>query len=321
MLLLLVVTLAGFRIEVGESIGVCYGRLGDNLPSERDVVDLYKSNNIGQIRLYAPDQSVLNALRGSNLDVLLGVPNSDLAALASDASAWVQNNVRAFYPDVKIKYIAVGNEVKPGDAQAGSVLPAMQKVHDALAAAGLQDQIKVSTAVEMGLLGNSYPPEAGEFSADAKPYVSPIVQFLVDHGSPLLANVYPYFAHIYDKKNVPLDYALLVTPNSNYKNMLAAMVDAVYAALDKVGGGGLRIVLSESGWPSDGGDAASHDNAQTYLRNLVEKVKGGTARKPEPIETYVFAMFDENQKPGAESEKHFGLFFPDKQPKYQISFS
>ncbi|AES89514.1 glycoside hydrolase family 17 protein [Medicago truncatula] len=32
--------------EVVQSVGVCYGMLGNNLPSRQEVVDLYKSNGI-----------------------------------------------------------------------------------------------------------------------------------------------------------------------------------------------------------------------------------------------------------------------------------
>ncbi|KAJ0624108.1 putative glucan endo-1,3-beta-D-glucosidase [Helianthus annuus] len=41
------------------SIGVCYGQIGDGLPSEQDVVNLYRRNGITKMRIYAPNQATL----------------------------------------------------------------------------------------------------------------------------------------------------------------------------------------------------------------------------------------------------------------------
>ena len=40
-------------------IGVNYGMQGDNLPPATEVIKLYKQNEIGKIRLFDPDPSVL----------------------------------------------------------------------------------------------------------------------------------------------------------------------------------------------------------------------------------------------------------------------
>ena len=140
-----------------------------------------------------------------------------------------------------------------------------------------------------------------------------------------------------------------------YDNLFYAMVDAVYAAVERMVDPSLHatrgvynrtiekkgkhnqigpevvsesnedslltVLVSESGHPSHGGPKASMENAKLYNQNLVDIVEGGTPRHPGPIETYIFALFNENQKDGAETERHFGLFYPNGQPKYSINFN
>jgi hypothetical protein len=54
---------------------------------------------------------------------------------------------------------------------------------------------------------------------------------------------------------------------------------------------------------------------------LIDNVVTGTPRRPTAaIETYLFAMFNENSKPGDATEKNFGLFYPNMQPVYPVTF-
>ncbi|KAJ4760273.1 hypothetical protein LUZ62_070648 [Rhynchospora pubera] len=276
--------------------------IGDNLPSPSDVVGLYQSKGIRAMRIYFPDQDTFNALKGTGIDLAMDVPNDVLPSLANDASAaanWVQNNVLA-HDGVSFKYIVVGNELF-GDA-ANDILPAMSKIWDALCSAGRCNQIQVSTAVSFAVVKNSYPPSSGEFGES---FMFPIVNFLKNTGNPLM-----------------VIYSALEKAGAN-------------PALEKKAGGNLAVDYSvsliavESGWPGSGGNpvgaslavGATLSNAQTYNQNLINHVRNGTPKRPGNLETYIFAMFNENKKEGDEVERHFGLFNPDLSPIYPLNFN
>lgn len=67
-------------------------------------------------------------------------------------------------------------------------------------------------------------------------------------------------------------------------------------------------------------------NAATYNRNLVKRITAkptvGTPARPKVvIPTFIFSLFDENQKPGSGTERHWGLLSSDGSPNYQIDLT
>ncbi|KAM3354578.1 hypothetical protein ACQJBY_025344 [Aegilops geniculata] len=309
------------------SVGVCYGMSANNLPPASTVVSMLRDNGITSVRLYAPDSAALAALGGTGISVMVGVPNNDLADLATSApaaAAWVRTNIQA-HPAVSFQYLVVGNEVAGGDTR--FVVPAMENVHSALAAAGLGGAINVTTAISQATIAVHVPPSAGEFNNESMPFLLPVLQFLERTGAPLLANLYPYFVYTYKAAgDLDVSFMLFTAPGTvvqdgeyGYQNMFDASVDAVHAAVERLGVSGVDVVVSETGWPSAGGEAASVENARTYNQNLVNHVGKGTPRRPWKVETYVFAMFNENLKENG-VEQNWGLFYPSTDRVYPITF-
>ncbi|KAK8960191.1 hypothetical protein KSP40_PGU011503 [Platanthera guangdongensis] len=273
------------------SLGVNYGMQANNLPSPSQVIALCKSRNIHKLRIYGTNPDVLAALRNSGISLIMDANEQDLQQLATNptfAGAWVQANVVPYAGSVNFQYIVMGNEQIPGNS-AGYILPAIYNVAGSLQGAGLS--IPVTTAVSIGAIGTTFPPSQGAFSNQALQYLGPIVSLLASRKTPLLVNIYPYFSYMENPTTISLDYALFRAKgtvvqdgNLGYWNLFDAMVDTVRSALDRIGGGGVGIVVSESGWPSAGGPSvATIDNAKTYMNNLVGHVynKAGTPKMPD----------------------------------------
>ncbi|KAJ3692938.1 hypothetical protein LUZ60_012033 [Juncus effusus] len=304
---------------------------GNNLPAPADVVALYKKHNITGIRLYNPVPAVQEALRGQDLLVTLGIKNEDLENLAANQTAaieWVNTNLLPYANASNYNYLVVGNEVIPGDL-GKYVAPAMQNLYKAVDPHTFSF-LKITTAVPSNILANSSPPSNANFADAVMNDMKAIIQALNsfrEGNNILMFNVYPYFAYAADPTDIPLEFAQftsttppVVDGDLKYFNLFDAMMDSFYSALEKNGGNNLRIVVSESGWPSAGnGNFTTIDLARTYNANFMNHVKNnGTPKRPaNTISAFIFAMFNENQKSEG-VEQNFGLFYPNMQPVYPI---
>lgn len=325
-----------FPAAMVASVGINYGQIANNLPSPENVIPLVKSIGATKIKLYDADPRVLRAFANTGVEFIVGLGNEYLSKMRDPvkAQAWVKTNVCAYLPATKITTIAVGNEVLTFNdtSLSGCLLPAMESVHTALVNLNLDKQVTVTTAHSLAVLQTSYPPSAGAFRHDLNGCISQILNFHVKTGSPFLINAYPFFAYKANPKQVSLDYVLFqpnpgtLDPASNlhYDNMLFAQIDAVYAALASLGCKKLQVQISETGWPSKGDEdevGATPDNAKKYNANLMKLIaqKKGTPMRPDTdLNIFVFALFNENMKPGPTSERNYGLFKPDGTPAYSL---
>ncbi|KAG6722180.1 hypothetical protein I3842_03G148200 [Carya illinoinensis] len=329
-----------FTFSDAGSVGVNYGRIANNLPSATKVVELLKSHGLERVKVFDTDPAVLKALSGSGIKVTVDLPNEQLFAAArskSFAAAWVQRNIAAYHPSTQIEAIAVGNEVFVDTRNTTRYLiPAMTNVHDALVKHNLNNAIKVSSPIALSALQNSYPSSAGSFRPELVESVfKPMLDFLRQTGSYLMVNAYPFFAYESNSDVISLDYALFrenpgVVDAGNglrYFSLFDAQIDAVFAALSALKYDDIKLVVTETGWPSDGDEneiGASMQNAAAYNGNLVRRILtgGGTPLRPKAdLTVYLFALFNENQKNGPTSERNYGLFYPNEQKVYDIPFT
>lgn len=89
-----------------EGIGVNWGTMASHPIDPTLVVDMLKANGIKRVKLFDADPSVLAALAGTGIEVMVGIPNDQLVYMSSElkyARSWVKETVTSYVGNVNIK--------------------------------------------------------------------------------------------------------------------------------------------------------------------------------------------------------------------------
>ncbi|KAL2320450.1 hypothetical protein Fmac_029419 [Flemingia macrophylla] len=324
-----------------EGLGVNWGTQATHKLPPDTVVQMLKDNGIQKVKLFDADDSTMSALAGTGIEVMVAIPNNQLAEMNDygRAKQWVKKNVTRynFNGGVNVKYVAVGNEPflkSYNNSFLNITFPALQNIQNALNEAGLGDTVKATVPLNADVYQSpeSNPvPSAGIFRPDISGLMTQIVQFLSKNGAPFTVNIYPFLS-LYGNDDFPFNYAFFdgvdnpINDNGTpYTNVFDANFDTLVAALKSVGYGDLPILVGEVGWPTEGDKNANVGNALRFYNGLLPRLAAnkGTPRRPGQIEVYLFGLIDEDAKSIAPGnfERHWGIFRYDGQPKFPMDLS
>ncbi|CAA3019212.1 glucan endo-1,3-beta-glucosidase 8-like, partial [Olea europaea subsp. europaea] len=327
--------------EFIEGLGVNWGTMATHKLPPKVVMQMLKDNGIKKVKLFDADQSTMSALAGTDIEVMVAIPNDQLAVMGSydRAKEWVRRNVTRynFNGGVNIKYVAVGNEpflTSYNNSFLNTTFPALQNIQNALNDAGVGDSIKATVPLNADVYGSPPDnpiPSAGTFRTDILGQMTQIVEFLNKNSAPFTVNIYPFLS-LYANENFPVDYAFfdgvsnpIVDNGIPYTNVFDANFDTLGASLKAVGYGNMTIIVGEVGWPTDGDRNANVNFALRFYRGLLPRLAAnkGTPVRPGYIEVYLFGLIDEDAKSIAPGnfERHWGIFRYDGQPKFPMDLS
>lgn len=87
---------SGVLVSTVSGIGVNWGTQATHPLSASTVVKMLKDNGIQKVKLFDADSNILDALKKSGIQVMVGIPNDMLYTLANSVQAaekWVSKNV------------------------------------------------------------------------------------------------------------------------------------------------------------------------------------------------------------------------------------
>ncbi|KAE8665053.1 Glucan endo-1,3-beta-glucosidase 4 [Hibiscus syriacus] len=236
-------TFPGFNLKkiidfIGAFVGVNIGTDVSSMPSASDVVSIIRAYQIIHVRLYDAGSHMLKALAGSGVEVIVGVTNEEVLGIGQSTST-----AAAWVNKNVASYVPATNIT--AIAVGSEVLSSVPHVAPVLVSA----------------MNNLH-----------KALVASDLNFHVKVSSPQSLDIIP-------KPFPPSTAAFNASPNSTIYQLLHmfdVMVDATYYSMDALNFSGIPVVVTETGWPS----------------------QGPPSRLNIPINTYIYELFNEDKRPG-----------------------
>ncbi|KAH9770477.1 glucan endo-1,3-beta-glucosidase 8 [Citrus sinensis] len=158
------------------------------LPS-KTIVQMLKDNGISKVKLFDADQDTMTTLAGSDIEVMVAIPNKELLDMNSYDRVKQQGNGKW-----NIRHFRM--------------LTATENIQNAFNDAGVGDSVKASVPLNADVYespeNNPYP-SFGRFRTDILGQTAQIVKFLAKNNVPFAVNIYP-FPSPYGNDDFPFNY-------------------------------------------------------------------------------------------------------------------
>jgi len=256
--------------------------------------------DVQSVKFYHADPSIVIPFGVSKTikNIYIHLSNTELFSTI-EWKRWIENHVKPICNRITDKNIilVLGNEVLADhniDKYGPKLLPALRSCYNTLNECNL-GRVKIVTPLDTSCLQDSSTPSESSFKTDLVPILREIIRFLISTGSKLAFNIYP------DIENSD-DFNGYTDKGKQYTDLFCEQYDSIIQAVTKLGVIGsktLKLIVTETGWPSDGDN---QDKTFKYIQEIKEICKKGTPLRKGHIEIIIYELFD------SKSEKYFGIY-------------
>ena len=102
-------------VSNGKSVGVNWGTMATHQLPPNKVVKMLRDNGLDKLKLFEYNEGIMTALTGTDIEVMVGIPNNMLKEMSEDpgaAASWVYNNVSGYCYEGGVN-IKLSNTVSP----------------------------------------------------------------------------------------------------------------------------------------------------------------------------------------------------------------
>ncbi|CAI9118703.1 OLC1v1020303C1 [Oldenlandia corymbosa var. corymbosa] len=317
-------------------LGINWGRVATQRMIPSMVVDMLLQNSINDVKVFSFSSNVLEPIGGTNISLAVTMPNEEFEFITDldNANKWINLKFIKYKTfNVNFKYLYIGFQplsTKFGPIIYNTTADVLERMQKALVKEKLGITATMSHYTDILNYETLKKPSMAEFKPDLKNILSRICKTLQSSNSTFgidiftILNVQEHFNNVTEFAFFDNNSTFRIQDgNLTYTNAFEAMYDSTVWALEKLGFPDLPVSVGATGWPTDGTEESTPENAQRYLQGLANFLMSnkGTPKRPGiSIDAYIHNLADENsvRTLSGNFTRHFGIYKFDGTPKFNL---